>query len=251
LAPLMAETKQDNSFLDFLNDRENMYLQAIVSFHQRNFRRSFQTFAELGRSFPSDLCVLRQLDMTAGFFPGGSWSEVISVLEEMQASAEWSKDNVPLPFAGFLAYAYHNAGFTEDAYRQYEVLLEMMGESAKTNSFIVHIGAHIKTFSSPACEAIAFLEQGAEHSSFFVGPFREHILMHLGALYAFSLDFNRGLSTYDRLWDAPGGDADRNTSFFFSGMQSCRCGIWSYPLSLLSVTARFSPIGSLMWTDVG
>jgi len=145
---------------------------------------------------------------------GGTWGEVISVLKEMQKNAAWSEDDAPSPFLFFLAYAHHQAGLTDTAHRQYEVLLERMGHSAITNSFIVHIGAHIKTFSSSAGDAIAFLKQAAEDTSFFVGAFREHVLMHLGALYAFNLDFDNGLSIYDRLWDAPGGDGERHSSFF-------------------------------------
>jgi len=132
----------------------------------------------------------------------------------MQVLASWTNDEVPLTFIACKAFAYHSAELLEEGAAQYKELLEKAGADVQTDTAIVHIGAHIKTFCDPILEATAFLEEAAAATSFFAGPFREHILMHLGALYAFNFNFAAALDVYDRLWGQHAVEIDRSTSFF-------------------------------------
>lgn len=208
LQPLLISLGHSTEAYSCLNEREQLFIIALEFCHARQFRRAFLTYIEILRRFPEDICA--QLFLLNPFsFGVGKWAEVAAIYNEARDRNCWDAELLPA-FMTWHCFVLDNAGLYGEANAQYEQLLK----GGLQTSHAVHIGAHIKTFSHPIQEALSFLEESASTTRFFENGNRAHLLLHLGALYAFKLDFPSAIDIYDRMWHCEGVEIDQSKEEF-------------------------------------
>jgi len=142
VAPLLLELGPSTVPFEALNEREQLYLRALACLDRKEVRAAFDTYVELLRRYPTDLCAMMLLLhlCQAG---AASWREVLAVYRYAQHRAGWDEERLPSALLLMRTLALTNAGLAEEALKHYERLVAQNADVVQSSCAVASI---VKTF---------------------------------------------------------------------------------------------------------